>query len=158
MNPARRGTPESEAVVSSEDERPWPSSTSFGKFPMKENAVPGLPGGIWSTGKRGSFKLSEAAHRNAARDVRLGAVNPAVAAGLRGTPSPASTEGAGSLPFAIPLQPTPKTGRSLSHSQGQREISQSSGQHLGSGGQGGAALPLGLLTEEADRIRVGDGQ
>lgn len=115
---------------------------------MKENSVPGLPGGIWSTGKRGSFKL-DGPPWSAGRDAaRLGAaVNPAHAA-LRGTPSPSTSEGA-SLPFAIPLQPTPKTGRSLSHSQGQREAPQTSGgPHSGAGG--GPALPLGLLAEEVD--------
>lgn len=154
--PVRRATPDSEAVGSSEDERPWPASMSFGKFPMKENSVPGMPGGIWATQKRGSFKISEAAQRNAARDAaRMGAAaaaaattNPPVAA-LRGasTPSPSVSEGANALPFAIPLQPTPKTGRSLSHSQGQRDASLSS---LGAsaGPAAGAALPLGLLAEE----------
>lgn len=146
---ARRATPDSEAVVSSEDERPWPASTTFGKFPVKQNSVPGLPGGIWSTQKRDSFKLSEAAHRNAVRDVRLGAVT--AHAGLRpgSTPSPSASESAGTLPFAIPLQPTPKTGRSLSHSQGQREVAQTSGPHSGVSHPAGA-LPLGLLAEEAD--------
>lgn len=149
--PARRATPDSEAVASSEDERPWPSSTSFGQFTMKENSMPGLPGGIWSTGKRGSFKLDGTAPRSAGRDAaaaaRLGpVVNPAHAA-LRGTPSPTS-EGA-SLPFAIPLQPTPKTGRSLSHSQGQREAPQTGAAAHPTAG-GGPALPLGLLAEEVD--------
>ncbi|KAK6389077.1 hypothetical protein LTR65_007002 [Meristemomyces frigidus] len=65
MNTVRRATPDSEAVGSSEDERPWPSSTSFGSLPRKEQGMPGLPGGIWSTQRKGSFKLSEAAHRNA---------------------------------------------------------------------------------------------
>lgn len=116
---------------------------------MKENSVPGLPGGIWSTGKRGSFKMDGGTPWGAGRDAaRLGAaVNPAHAA-LRATPSPSTSEGA-SLPFAIPLQPTPKTGRSLSHSQGQREAPQTSGgSHSGAGG--GPALPLGLLAEEVD--------
>ncbi|EME46090.1 hypothetical protein DOTSEDRAFT_70175 [Dothistroma septosporum NZE10] len=150
MNPARRATPDSEAVASSEDERPWPSSTSFGKFPMRQNSVPGLPGGIWSTTRKGSFKMSEAAQRNAVREARLAApVHPAHAALRPGnTPSPSASEGA-SLPFSIPLQPTPKTGRSLSHSQGQREAPQTSGPHASAAGQV-AALPLGLLAEEAD--------
>lgn len=119
---------------------------------MKENSVPGMPGGIWATQKRGSFKISEAAQRNAARDAaRMGAA-AANAAGplLRGasTPSPSVSEGA--LPFAIPLQPTPKTGRSLSHSQGQREAPLSSGAHMtaAAGPTATAALPLGLLAEE----------
>ncbi|SMQ45436.1 unnamed protein product [Zymoseptoria tritici ST99CH_3D7] len=149
MNPARKATPDSEAVVSSEDERPWPASMSFGKFSMKDNNVPGLPGGIWSTGRRGSFKISEAAQRNAARDAaRLGASNAANPT-MRGlsTPSPSASDKMGSLPFAIPLQPTTKTGRSLSHSQGQREPPQSS---AGPAGGTAAALPLGLLAEEDD--------
>ncbi|GIZ42965.1 hypothetical protein CKM354_000621200 [Cercospora kikuchii] len=139
MNPARRATPDSEAVASSEDEKPWPSSMSFGKFPLKEGGMPGLPGGIWST-RSGSFKLSDKAKLDARASVRLGAVNQ-----VRGTPSPSVSEGAGALPFAIPLQPTPKTGRSMSHSQGQREPSQ----NVSSTQQGNhAALPLGLLAEE----------
>ncbi|KAK3069263.1 hypothetical protein LTR53_012535 [Teratosphaeriaceae sp. CCFEE 6253] len=152
MNPVRRGeTPDSEAVVSSEDERPWPSSTSFGSLPRKENGVPGLTGGIWSVSsqKRGSFKLSEAAQRNAAREARLGVAELSHSA-LRtaNTPSPAASEGAtGSLPFAIPLQPTSKAHRSLSHSQGQRETPQTSG-FLPRHGSGGGALPLGLLAED----------
>lgn len=150
FQPARRATPDSEAVASSEDERPWPSSTSFGKFPMKQNSVPGLPGGIWSTQKRGSFKMNEAAHRNAALEARLGAANPAHNALKTGsTPSPSVSEGGGTLPFAIPLQPTPKLGRSLSHSQGQRELPQGLGSLAGAAGHT-SALPLGLLTEEVD--------
>lgn len=116
---------------------------------MKDNNVPGLPGGIWSTGRRGSFKISEAAQRNAARDAaRLGASNAANPT-MRGlsTPSPSASDKMGSLPFAIPLQPTTKTGRSLSHSQGQREPPQSS---AGPAGGTAAALPLGLLAEEDD--------
>ena len=138
-------------MASSEDERPWPSSTSFGSLPRKENGVPGLTGGIWSISsqKRGSFKLSEAAQRNAAREARLGvAENHHNALRTANTPSPAASEGAtGSLPFAIPLQPTSKAHRSLSHSQGQRETPQSSG-FLPNHGSGGGALPLGLLAED----------
>lgn len=134
---------------SSEDERPWPSSTSFGSLPRKENSVPGLPGGIWSTQRKGSFKMSEAAHRNAAREIRVGAANPHSALRTANTPSPATSEGTGSLPFAIPLQPTPKAHRSLSHSQGQREAPQASAT-LPSAGSGASALPLGLLAEEND--------
>lgn len=145
LQPLRRvGTPESEAVASSEDEKPWPSSTSFGSLPRKENGMTGLGGGIWGHGtqKRGSFKLSEAAQRNAARDVRLGVSSLRTA----NTPSPSVSEGpSGSLPFAIPLQPTPKIHRSLSHSQGQRESPQTPG---GLAGQGAGALPLGLLAED----------
>ncbi|EMD01111.1 hypothetical protein BAUCODRAFT_196344 [Baudoinia panamericana UAMH 10762] len=156
MNGVRRGgTPESDAVASSEDERPWPSSTSFGSLPRKENGVPGLPGNIWSTSsqKRGSFKLSEAAQRNAAREARLGASNPPSSLRTANTPSPSVSEGADSLPFAIPLQPTQKVHRSLSHSQGQREASQPALSRLASPGSGeGAALPTSLLAnlEEVD--------
>ncbi|KXT05762.1 hypothetical protein AC578_1063 [Pseudocercospora eumusae] len=151
MNPARRATPDSEAVASSEDERPWPMSMKFGNAPMRENSVPGLPGGIWSTQKgRGSFKMSDekskAVRQNLSQN-RLGAVGSAIRAG--NTPSPSASEGAASLPFAIPLQPTPKTGRSLSHSTGQRELPQTSSAHSNAGGHA-APLPLGLLAEEAD--------
>ncbi|KAK5126074.1 hypothetical protein LTR85_011429 [Meristemomyces frigidus] len=149
MNTVRRATPDSEAVGSSEDERPWPSSTSFGSLPRKEQGMPGLPGGIWSTQRKGSFKMSEAAHRNAAREVRLGAGNPHSSLRTANTPSPPMSEGNGTLPFAIPLQPTPKAHRSLSHSQGQREPPQSS-TTLADGGSGASALPLGLLAEEND--------
>ncbi|EME83249.1 uncharacterized protein MYCFIDRAFT_196582 [Pseudocercospora fijiensis CIRAD86] len=151
MNPARRATPDSEAVASSEDERPWPMSMKFGNAPMRENSVPGLPGGIWSTQKgRGSFKMSDekskAVRQNLSQN-RLGPVSSAIRAG--NTPSPSASEGAASLPFAIPLQPTPKTGRSLSHSTGQREVPQTSSAHSNAGGHA-APLPLGLLAEEAD--------
>ncbi|KAK4541967.1 hypothetical protein LTR36_007167 [Oleoguttula mirabilis] len=149
MNTVRRATPDSEAVGSSEDERPWPSSTSFGSLPRKEQGMPGLPGGIWSTQRKGSFKLSEAAHRNAVREVRLGAGNAHSSLRTANTPSPTMSEGTGALPFAIPLQPTPKVHRSLSHSQGQREPPQSSAT-LAAGSLGASALPLGLLAEEND--------
>ena len=119
--------------------------------------MPGLPGGIWSTQRKGSFKMSEAAHRNAVREVRLGtASGPANAhSSLRSanTPSPSTSEGTNSLPFAIPLQPTPKAHRSLSHSQGQREPQQNanpSATSLSGVGPGASALPLGLLAEEHD--------
>ena len=156
----RRATPDSEAVASSEDERPWPMATTFGSLPRKENGVPGLGGGIWSTSQsRGSFKLGEQARRNAAREARMGAPNniPARAAN---TPSPAtsSDHGAASLPFTIPLQPTPKLGRSLSHSQGQREMPPASAANTAQASTGmerPAALPLGLLNEE---IEDGDGE
>ena len=146
----RKATPDSEAVASSEDERPWPTAQSFGSLPHKENGVPGLGGGIWSTQKRGSFKMEKAAQRNAAREARLGAPNQP-RSGLRSdnTPSPAASEGSAALPFSIPLQPAPKAGRSMSHSQGQREVPQTSGAHPGSNNHA-AALPLGLLTEEVD--------
>ncbi|KAK3673295.1 hypothetical protein LTR78_006840 [Recurvomyces mirabilis] len=146
MNSIRRGgTPESEAVASSEDERPWPSSTSFGSLPRKENGMSGLGGGIWATGnqRRGSLKLSEAAQRNAAREARLTAPGSHSALRTANTPSPSISDGQGALPFAIPLQPTPKAHRSLSHSQGQREALQA---HIA--GQAGGALPLGLLAED----------
>ena len=112
-----------------------------------------MPGGIWSSHSRGSFKLSDQARRNAAREARLGAPNTHAAARAAQTPSPATSEGAASLPFAIPLQPTPKAGRSLSHSQGQRELPLPSPQaHIAGGEQQIPVLPLGLLaeTEEAD--------
>lgn len=127
---------------------------SFGKYPMKENSVPVMPGGIWGAQKRGSFKISEAAQLNAARDAaRMGAAAanaPLGALRAATTPSPSVSEGASSLPFAIPLQPTPKTGRSLSHSQGQREASFSSGGNssVAAGPTATGALPLGLLAEE----------
>ena len=112
--------------------------------------MPGLGGGIWSTQKRGSFKMEKAAQRNAAREARLGAPTQP-RSGLRpnSTPSPAASEGSGALPFSIPLQPVPKAGRSLSHSQGQREIPHTSGTYPSSN-DNGAALPLGLLAEEVD--------
>ncbi|KAI7636198.1 hypothetical protein KC343_g1399 [Hortaea werneckii] len=153
MNPIRRATPDSEALGSSEDERPWPAQPSFGNLPRRENSVHGLPGGIWSTQRKGSFKVSEAAQRNSVREVRLGAPNQQPSA-LRAadTPSPAtSSEGAGSLPFAIPLQPTPKAHRSLSHSHGQRDPPQGAS-------SGGPALPLGLLAEEDNDTDSEDGQ
>jgi len=117
--------------------------------------VPGLGGGIWSSSQsRGSFKLGEQARRNAAREARMGAPNNASARPAN-TPSPAtsSEHGANSLPFAIPLQPTPKVGRSLSHSQGQREMPASSVagvQQAVAGMERPAALPLGLLNEEVE--------
>jgi len=130
-------------VASSEDERPWPSAKSFGSLPRKENSVPGLGGTIWSTQKRDSFKMEKAAQRNAAREARLAAPNR-TRSGLRaeGTPSPAASDASGALPFPIPMQPVPKAGRSMSHSQGQREVPISSNDHT--------VLPLGLLAEEAD--------
>lgn len=112
---------------------------------MTEGGMPGLPGGIWSTG-RGSFKMDKKQLDAARANIRLGAPNP-VHATLRATPSPSASEGAATLPFAIPLQPTTKTGRSLSHSQGQRESLQNSAAHQTSGGHA-AVLPLGLLAEE----------
>jgi len=113
--------------------------------------MPGLTGGIWSVSsqKRGSFKLSDAAKRNAGREARLGVTeNTHSALRMANTPSPAASEGAAaSLPFAIPLQPTPKAHRSLSHSQGQRETPQASSVYPNQG-SGGRALPMGLLAED----------
>jgi hypothetical protein len=112
---------------------------------MGESGVPGLPGGIWSATRSGSFKMDKAKLDAARASVRLTAPHQPPG-GIRGTPSPSvgsEGNGNGSLPFSFPLQPTPKTGRSLSHSQGQREYSQAGATHS-------AALPLGLLTEEAD--------
>ena len=161
----RRATPDSEALASSEDERPWPSATSFGTLPRKENGVPGLGGGIWAQagGRSGSFGLSEAARRVAKRDVYLGAPMAHNRTGISrsaNTPSPAASSdeiGANALPFAIPLQPTPKAGRSLSHSQGQRELPVSTGPNSQmsqstAGMERSGVLPLGLLNEaeEAD--------
>lgn len=144
----RRATPDSEALGSSEDEKPWPTAPSFGSLPRKENGVPGIGGGIWSTQRRGSFKMEKAAHRNAARDARLGAPNqPRMGLRAESTPSPAASESSAALPFAIPLQPTPKAGRSLSHSQGQRENLQALGTRPSSN-EHAPVLPLGLLTEE----------
>ncbi|KAK0948092.1 hypothetical protein LTR29_000616 [Friedmanniomyces endolithicus] len=126
-------------------------STSFGSLPRKEIGMPGLTGGIWSVSsqKRGSFKLSDAAKRNAGREARLGGTENAHSAlRMANTPSPAASEGAAaSLPFAIPLQPTPKAHRSLSHSQGQRETPQASSVYPNQG-SGGRALPMGLLAED----------
>ena len=138
----RRATPDSEAVASSEDERPWPAAKSFGSLPRGETNVPGLGGTIWSTQKRDSFKMEKAAQRNAAREARLAAPNGNRSI-LRpeGTPSPAVSDASGALPFAIPLQPVLKAGRSMSHSQGQREVPVSSDRTVRS---------LGLLAEEAD--------
>ena len=137
-------------MASSEDERPWPTAPSFGSLPRKENSVPGLGGGIWSTHKRDSFKMEKAAQRNAAREARLAAPNQ-TRSGLRSntTPSPAASEGSGALPFSIPLQPAPKAGRSMSHSQGQREVPQVTGNHT-NGSDHATVLPLGLLAEEVD--------
>jgi hypothetical protein len=146
----RRATPDSEALASSEDEKPWPSATTFGSLPRKENGVPGLGGGIWASQSRGSFKLNDQARRIAAREARLGAPNPVhSSARPANTPSPAANSD-NALPFAIPLQPTPKAGRSLSHSQGQREISISSGPDTQSQQLVAGMVPLGLLNESEE--------
>lgn len=87
--------------------------------------------------------MEKAAQRNAAREARLAA--PSGSWGpirVEGTPSPAASDKSGALPFSIPSQPPPKAGRSLSHSQGQREMILGANEHT--------VLPLGLLTEEAD--------
>ena len=91
--------------------------------------------------------MSEVAQRNAnnaGQQLRLGSTNLTHGGLMRAesTPSPSTSENAG-LPFPIPLQPTPKTHRSLSHSQGQRDFSQVTASHM-------AAHPLGLLPEEID--------
>ena len=146
----RTDTPDSDAVASSEDERPWPRAPSFGVLPRNENDVPGLGGGIWSTQKRGSFKMEKAAQRNAAREARLGASNLHFGGfGVDSTPSPSISDGSGALPFSIPLQPTPKAGRSLSHSQGQRDLGLSPAGRT-SAHDSALGAPLGLLTEEDD--------
>ena len=87
--------------------------------------------------------MVETAQRNALRESRLGAPGQP-RSGLRNdaTPSPSASEGSAALPFPIPLHPAPKAGRSMSHSQGQRE-----GPHQG---DHAPALPLGLLAEEVD--------
>ena len=103
----------------------------------------GFGGSIWSTQKRGSFGMEKTAQRNAAREARLGAPGQARSA-LRNdaTPSPSASESSAALPFQIPLHPAPKAGRSMSHSQGQRE-GPNQADHA-------PALPLGLLAEEVD--------
>jgi hypothetical protein len=87
--------------------------------------------------------MEKAAQRNAAREARLAAPN-GPRSGLRtdSTPSPAASDNSGALPFSIPLQPAPKAGRSMSHSQGQREVVTGPNDHT--------VLPLGLLAEEVD--------
>ncbi|KAK6429567.1 hypothetical protein LTR95_014288 [Oleoguttula sp. CCFEE 5521] len=154
----RRGTPDSEAVASSEDERPWPSTTTFGGLPRKESGVPGLGGGIWATQQRGSFKLNDQTRRAVAREMHLGAPNSNRASSRSGaTPSPAASEGHNALPFAIPLQPTPKVGRSLSHSQGQRDMTFSPPEVQTPQASAGM-VPLGLLHEaEEGDIDTEDG-
>lgn len=96
--------------------------------------------------------MSEAAKRNALHDVRLNA-GAAAQSSLRvgGTPSPAGDR-TGNIPFNIPLQPVAKSGRSMSHSQGQREILTPSSnlRTMQTNTQHSNNLPLGLLTEEAD--------
>ncbi|KAK3684598.1 hypothetical protein LTR37_020129 [Vermiconidia calcicola] len=94
--------------------------------------------------------MEKAAQRNAAREARLAAPSQ-TRSGLRTdtTPSPAASEGSGALPFSIPLQPAPKAGRSMSHSQGQREVPQVTGNHT-NGSDHATVLPLGLLAEEVD--------
>ena len=98
--------------------------------------------------------MEKAAQRNAAREARLGASNlhfGGFSGGFRGdsTPSPSISDGSGALPFSIPLQPTPKAGRSLSHSQGQRDLGLSPADRA-SAHDSALGAPLGLLTEEGD--------
>jgi hypothetical protein len=146
--------PESDAVSSSGDERPWPTSTTFAHAPLRDTPLSGLSGGIWGQ-QRGSFKMTDSAKRNAVMEVRraAGAHSLGGSALSTGDGTPTSA-GAGSLPFAIPLHAHLKTGRSLSHSQGQRELPMmnnhsAQGNSTASGGQP-AALTLALLSEEAD--------
>lgn len=151
----RRTTPNSETLASSEDEGPWPSATTFGSLPSKENGVPGLGGGIWSSSRScGSFGLGKQARRNAAREARLEAPNKGSARSANTQSRATSSEhGANFLPFAIPLQPTSKADRSLSHSQGQREVPSSSSVSNQQGvarAERPAVWPLGLLNEEIE--------
>lgn len=142
----RKATPDSEAVASSEDDGPWPHST-FGSLPRKENGMPGLGGGIWAQSSRGSFKLDQEARRNAIRQAHMGlSAGPHPAVRSIDTPSPTTSEGNKVLPFSIPLRPSAKSGRSLSHSQGQREMPQLHHTQAGAADRG-PALPLGLVTE-----------
>ena len=60
-----------------------------------------------------------------------------------------ASEGSAALPFQIPLHPAPKAGRSLSHSQGQREYPPVTSAHSTQPDHA-PALPLGLLAEEVD--------
>lgn len=94
--------------------------------------------------------MEKAAQRNAAREAWLGAPGQP-RSGLRNdsTPSPSASEKSAALPFSIPLHPAPKAGRSLSHSQGQREYPPVTGA-LSSQPDHAPALPLGLLAEEVD--------
>jgi hypothetical protein len=146
--------PDSDAVSSSGDERPWPTSTTFAHAPLRDTPLSGLSGGIWGQ-QRGSFKMTDSAKRNAVMEVRraAGIHNIGGSALSTGDGTPTSA-GAGSLPFAIPLHAHLKTGRSLSHSQGQRELPVMNNHNVqgntsASGGQP-ATLPLALLSEEAD--------
>lgn len=140
----RRETPDSEAVASSEDDGPWPHST-FGSRPRNENGVPGLGASIWAQSSRGSFKLDDA-RRMAVRQSIINSGNmPHPATRVADTPSP-TTSDPKSLPFSIPLRPTPKAGRSLSHSQGQREMPASMHTHAGATDRS-STLPLDLVNE-----------
>lgn len=159
----RRATPDSEVLASYQEKRPLPSVVTVDGLPMKENGLPGLGGGIWpSNQSRGYFELGEQARRHAARKARLGAPTNELARSAN-TPSPATSSGHGanSLPFAIPLQTTPKVGRSLSHSQGQREMppsSTASMQQAVAGMRRPSALPLGLLNKEAEEFDDGESE
>ena len=94
--------------------------------------------------------MEKTAQQNAAREARLGAPGQP-RSGLRNdsTPSPSASESSAALPFRIPLHPTPKAVRSLSHSQGQREYPLVTGAHS-TQPEHAPALPLGLLAEEVD--------
>lgn len=148
----RRATPDSEAVASSEDDIPWPHKT-FGSMPRSENSVPGLGGGIWSQTSRGSFKLDQEARRAAARQAQLGGAVHMPMSTTRSamTPSPTTSDPSRGLPFSIPLRPTAKVGRSLSHSQGQREMPNILHANAGASERSGiASLDLVNETEETD--------
>jgi hypothetical protein len=84
--------------------------------------------------------MEKAAQRNAAREARLAAPNGSRSFRADATPSPAPSDASGTIPFSIPMQPVLKTGRSMSHSHGQREVP--------SGGTGSEVHTLGLLAEE----------
>lgn len=92
--------------------------------------------------------MEKATPRTSVREVRLGVTEPARNGFRNGrTPSPAVSDGSSVMPTTVPLQAMPKLGRSLSHSQGQREFTQAL---PGSNEHHPAALPLGLLAEEGD--------
>jgi hypothetical protein len=120
---------------------------------MRDTPLSGLAGGsIWGQ-QRGSFKMTDSAKRNAVMEVRRAAGNLGGTALSSGDASTPNSAGTGSLPFSIPLHAHLKTGRSLSHSQGQRELPMTANNMQGnasaSSGQP-STLPLALLSEEAD--------
>ncbi|KAF2718287.1 hypothetical protein K431DRAFT_297051 [Polychaeton citri CBS 116435] len=147
--------------MSSGDEGPWPSS-SFGSLPQRrDSSVPGLPGNIWAQGPRGSFSgTANAAQamysvRGSSKGRSVGAP-PSVVRSVS-TPSPANSDGSGQPAFTnMPLQPTPKAVRSMSHSHGQQEIPHKPLGGMATGSQP-AALPLGLLAEEVDTETESEG-